>query len=108
MFQAPYYTDADRGLIPEWRNEFDLASWEGWLTFDAIRIAPRLSAKPVAIVHSEAAAIPQGARSFYGKLTGPRRELWLDNVGQLDFYDRAEPVTRSANFVAAHFANTLR
>jgi fermentation-respiration switch protein FrsA (DUF1100 family) len=108
MFQAPYYTDADRGLIPEWRNEFDLASWEGWLTFDAIRIAPRLGAKPVAIVHSEAAAIPQGARSFYGKLTGPRRELWLDNVGQLDFYDRAEPVTRSAKFVAAHFANTLR
>jgi fermentation-respiration switch protein FrsA (DUF1100 family) len=107
MFQAAYYTDADRGLIPEWRNEFDLASWEGWLTFDALAIAPRLASKPTAIVHSEAAAIPQGARSFYGKLSGPKRELWLDGVSQLDFYDRQAPVTRAADFVAAHFADTL-
>jgi len=108
MFKAPYYTERERGLIPEWRNEFDLASWEGWLTFDAVSIAPRLGVKPVAMVHSDAAAIPQGARSFYGKLTGAKRELWLDNVGQLDFYDRDAPVTRSADFVAAHFSQTLK
>ncbi|HZG07346.1 MAG TPA: CocE/NonD family hydrolase [Allosphingosinicella sp.] len=107
MFKAPYYTERDRGLIPEWRNEFDLASWEGWLTFDAVSIAPRLGSKPVAMVHSDAAAIPQGARSFYGKLTGAKRELWLDDVGQLDFYDRNAPVARSADFVAAHFGQTL-
>lgn len=36
MYQAPYYTDPDRGMIPEYVNEFNLASWEGWLTYDAI------------------------------------------------------------------------
>ncbi|HZF43954.1 MAG TPA: CocE/NonD family hydrolase [Sphingomonadaceae bacterium] len=107
MFQAPYYTQADRGLIPEWRNAFDLASWEGWLTFDALSIAPRLGEKPVAMVHSEAAAIPQGARSFFARLSGPKRELWLDGVSQFDFYDRRKPVALSADFVAAHFAATL-
>jgi dienelactone hydrolase len=108
MQQAPYYTDRARGLIPEWENRFNLASWEGWLTFDAVSIAPRLGGKPVAMVHSEAAAIPQGARSFYGKLSGPKRQLWLENVGQLDFYDKAQPVTRAADFVANHFASTLQ
>jgi len=107
MQQAPYYTDRTRGLIPEWENRFNLASWEGWLTFDAVSIAPRIGDKPAAIVHSEAAAIPQGARRFYAGLIGPKRELWLENVGQLDFYDRAEPVTRAADFVARHFAQTL-
>jgi hypothetical protein len=107
MQQAPYYTDRARGLIPEWENRFNLASWEGWLTFDAVSIAPRLGGKPVAIIHSEAAAIPQGARSFYAKLAGPKRELWLENVSQFDFYDQAQPVSRAADFVAAHFASTL-
>ncbi len=108
MFQAPYYTERGRGLIPEWRNEFDLASWEGWLSFDASSLAPRLGDKPVALVHSDAAAIPQGARSFYGRLTGPKRELWLADVSQFDFYDRDAPVTRAADFVAAHFDETLK
>jgi fermentation-respiration switch protein FrsA (DUF1100 family) len=108
MFQAPYYTEASRGQIPEWRNQFDLASWEGWLSFDALAIAPRLGNKPTALVHSEAAAIPQGARSFYGKLTGPKRDLWLLGISQFDFYDREAPVSRAADFVAAHFAESLR
>jgi fermentation-respiration switch protein FrsA (DUF1100 family) len=106
MFGAPYYTEADRGLIPEWRNEADPSFWRGWLTFDAVDAAPRLR-QPFLMVHSNAAAIPQGARRFYGRVTAPKSELWLDKVGQLDFYDRAEPVTRAADAVAAHFARTL-
>ncbi|MFM2315445.1 MAG: hypothetical protein RLZZ04_4723 [Cyanobacteriota bacterium] len=39
MYQAPYYTEGDRGMIPEYVNEFNLASWDGWLTFDAIKMA---------------------------------------------------------------------
>ncbi|RUV56369.1 alpha/beta hydrolase, partial [Mesorhizobium sp. M5C.F.Ca.IN.020.29.1.1] len=37
MFKVPYYTEADRGMIPAWRNEADPAFWRGWLTFDAIQ-----------------------------------------------------------------------
>lgn len=107
MFQAPYYTETDRGLIPEYDNLFNLASWEPWLTYDAQAIAPQMS-KPFAMVHSVAAAIPQGARQFYAQLKGNKSQLWLDNISQFDFYDRTSPVKAASDFVATHFSNTLK
>lgn len=107
MFKAPYYTEADRGMIPAWRNETDPAFWRGWLTFDAMPAAPRLS-QPFLMVHSEAAAIPQGAHRFYERVTTPKRELWLEDVVQFDFYDRPTPVSASVEAVTAHFGDTLR
>ena len=106
MFKAPYYTEPARGMIPQWRNEADPALWEGWLTFDAIQAAPRLS-QPFFMVHSEAAAIPQGAHRFYAGLAAPKGELWLDNVTQFEFYDREEPVGLASDAVAAHFRKAL-
>lgn len=106
MFQAPYYTEADRGMIPEWRNEADPAFWREWLTFNGIH-ATGLIEQPFIMVHSEAAAVPEGARQFYALLSGPKNELWLDDVPQLDFYDRDAPVTAAADAVAAYFAETL-
>lgn len=108
MQGAPYYIDPDRGAIPEYDNHFNLASWEPWLTFDAIAIADELSDTPVQIVHSESAAIPEGAHRFFDRLTGPKSELWLDDVTQFDFYDRDAAVTRSSDTVAQHFTGTLR
>jgi uncharacterized protein len=102
MFNVPYYTERDRGLIPQWENQFNVASWEAWLTLDAMPTAPKLKA-PVLMVHSDAAAIPQGARQFYAAVTAPKQQLWLDNVGQFDFYDRTPVVTRAADAVARHF-----
>ncbi|MER8591762.1 alpha/beta hydrolase [Mesorhizobium sp. M1182] len=106
MFKVPYYTEPDRGMIPAWRNEADPAFWRGWLTFDVIQAAPRLR-QPFLMVHSEAAAIPKGAHKFYTRLNSSRRELWLDNVTQFDFYDRAAPVEAASDAVAAHFRATL-
>ncbi len=106
MYQAPYYTDPDRGMIPEYVNEFNLASWEGWLTYDSIAIADNLT-KPVLIVHSEAAAIPQGAHEFYNRLSGEKNELWLENTTQFDFYDSPEAVETASDAVAKKFEQTL-
>lgn len=106
MYQAPYYTERDRGMIPEYINEFNLASWEGWLTFDAIKIADNLT-KPVQIVHSEAAAIPQGAKEFYSRLSGEKKELWLENITQFDFYDSPQVVTTASDAVAKYFQQIL-
>ncbi|KAF1686804.1 serine aminopeptidase domain-containing protein [Pseudoxanthomonas taiwanensis] len=92
MFDVPYYTEPDRGLVPDWRNEADPAFWRGWLEFDGIAIAPAV-ARPVLLVHSEAAAIPQGARRFFEGLAGPKEALWLEGVPQFDFYDADGPVT---------------
>jgi uncharacterized protein len=106
MYQAAYYTDRDRGAIPEYVNEFNLASWEGWLTFDAVAIAPSLN-KPVQIVHSEAAAIPQGAKEFYNRLPGEKNQLWLENTTQFDFYDNPQAVATASDTVAEYFQQTL-
>ena len=98
-----YYNTPGLGMIPEWDNTFNLASWEGWLTFDAIRAAPGIE-QPVLIVHSDAAAIPQGARTFYADLAGVKDAVWLDDVTQFDFYHQPEPVTQASDAVVDFFA----
>ena len=107
MYQAAYYVDPERGAIAEYVNAFNLASWEGWLTFDALDVADHLT-DPIAIIHSEAAAIPQGAHRFYERTGAPKRALWLDDVTQFDFYDQPEAVRRASDAAAAHFDETLR
>ncbi|MGF1479274.1 MAG: alpha/beta hydrolase [Cyanophyceae cyanobacterium] len=106
MYQAPYYSDPERGAIPEYVNQFNLASWEGWLTYDAIATAEDLT-KPVLIVHSEAAAIPQGAKEFYTRLSAQKEQLWLEDTTQFDFYDSPEAVTVASDAVATHLDQSL-
>lgn len=106
MFGVPYYTDANRGMIPAWRNEANPAFWRGWLTFDAMTAAPKLK-QPLLMVESEAAALPQGAHKFFAAVTAPKHEIWLDGVSQFDFYDDAQAVARSADAVAAHFNRSI-
>lgn len=107
MYGAPYYTEPERGMIPEWRNEVDPAFWEGWLTFDALHSASGLQ-QPFFMVHSEAAAIPQGAHQFYDRLaTQNKNELWIEETSQFAFYDGDTPVATASDAVASHFAATL-
>jgi fermentation-respiration switch protein FrsA (DUF1100 family) len=58
-YEIDFYLNPDRGGIPQWPNRFAVMAWEGWLTFDGIALAPRVD-RPVVIVHSEDAAIPEG------------------------------------------------
>lgn len=107
MYQAPYYTEMDRGLIPEYDNKFNVASWEGWLTYDAIQTADKLE-KPTLLVHSEAAAIPQGAEEYARRMRDNASVIWLADVTQFDFYDRPDAVKTSAEAVSEHFERTLK
>jgi hypothetical protein len=107
MFGVPYYTDASRGQLPAWRNQVDLAFWEGWLTFDGIAASRRLT-QPTLVVHSEAAVIPQGAHRFVAQLAAPQHsERWLDGVTQFDFYDQDRPVGEASDLVAEHLTRHL-
>ncbi|SHH21024.1 alpha/beta hydrolase [Ferrimonas marina] len=105
MYQAPYYTEPERGLIAEYDNLFNLASWEPWLRYDSHRNAN--NGKPALLVHSEAAVIPNGARQYLERKGSDGKMLWLDNVTQFDFYDQPEPVRLACDAVAAHFRSTL-
>lgn len=98
-----YYYEPDRGAIPEYDNQWNNAGWEGWLTYHPADNANRLD-KPLAIVHSESAAIPQGVRAFVEGFTGDATLQWLEDVTQFDFYDNPEDVTRAADTMAQHFA----
>lgn len=102
-----YYYDASRGAIPAYDNRWDIASWEGWLTYHPADRGGALD-KPLAIVHSEAAAIPQGVRAFLESYVGDATLRMLDDVSQFDFYDNPDDVTRAADVVAAHFRRARR
>ncbi|MCG8614630.1 MAG: alpha/beta fold hydrolase [Desulfobacterales bacterium] len=107
MYNAPYYTEKNRGLIPEYDNRFNVASWEGWLTFDAQQAADNIHI-PVLLVHSEDAAIPQGVKAFAQRMGDTARTVWLDKVSQFDFYDRHDAVAQSVSLVSDHFETTFK
>jgi len=97
-----YYHEPSRGAIAEYDNKWNQSSWEGWLTYHPADNGQRLD-KPLAVVHSEAAAIPDGVRAFLNGYAGQATLQMLENVSQFDFYDNPEDVTRAADTVADHF-----
>lgn len=99
-----YYLTPGR-VSPHWDNRLAVISWEPWLTYDAISIAPQVRV-PVLMVHSEDAAIPDGAREFYLSLGAPKEFYWMPGT-QLDFYDQEPQVTKASTAAATHFAQTL-
>ncbi|MFI0450914.1 alpha/beta hydrolase [Actinomadura sp. 6N118] len=103
--EVDFYLNPDRGGIPQWPNRFAVMAWPGWLTFDSISLAPRLT-QPVLLIHSEDAAIPDGARRFHDGLAGPKNFVWTTG-SQFDFYDQEPNVTTAADAAAAHFTGTL-
>lgn len=98
-----YYYDADRGAILAYDNKWNNAGWEGWLTYHPADNGARLT-QPLAVVHSEAAAIPQGVQTFLDGYLGDATLQMLEDVTQFDFYDNPEDVTRAADTIAQHFA----
>ncbi|MFC4700358.1 alpha/beta hydrolase [Glaciecola siphonariae] len=101
MYQASYYTDPNRGAIESYDNKFSTFSWGPWLNYDAIQTAERIE-KPVLLVHSEAAAIPQGAKKFT-ELAGENAKLvMLDDVTQFDFYDNSDAMNASIEQIKLH------
>ncbi|MEU2062813.1 alpha/beta fold hydrolase [Streptomyces sp. NPDC013455] len=104
-YDIDFYLNPARGGIPAWPNRFAVMSWADWLTYDAIALAPGID-QPTLLVHSEDAAIPEGARRFHAQLAGPRDLLWTQGT-QFDFYDTEPQVTVAVDTVAAHFARSL-
>lgn len=100
MYQAPYYTEEDRGLIPAYDNKFSVASWKPWLTYDAQASADRLT-KPVLMVGSPSIALLAGAEAYEARTSAPMEKLWLgEDVTQFDFYDRVDAVKAASDAVA--------
>ena len=97
-----YYYEADRGAVPEYDNRWNNAGWDDWLDYHPADNGAALD-KPLTIVHSEAAAIPDGVRAFLANYVGEATTKWLDGVDQFSFYDRPDAVETSADTVSEHF-----
>ena len=106
MYQAPYYTEKDRGLIPEYDNQFNVASWDGWLNYDALQGASKQD-KPVVLIASEAMALPAGAHQYLDKAGDNVSAVWFDGITQFDFYDQEAAVKQAVEAVDQHFSANL-
>ncbi len=106
MFQAPYYTETDRGLIPEYDNQYNVASWSGWLNYDA-QASAATQDKPVLMVASETMALPAGAHRYIENAGSNVNAVWLYDINQFDFYDQPEAVKLAVDEVVEHFEANL-
>lgn len=97
----PYYEDATRGNVPQWRNEFAMASWQKWVDWDPVADAAGVRV-PTLMVHSERAAFPDQVRKVYEGLGCEKEIVWLEGA-HYDFYDEVETVNAAADRVARHF-----
>lgn len=100
-----FYRDPERGAVPGWPNRFAVMAWPEWLAFDPIALAPRVQA-PTLVVHSEDAAIPDGARRFHEGLTCEKNIVWTEGT-QYDFYDREPAVAVAVQHVMTHLRRHL-
>jgi uncharacterized protein len=105
-FPVPYYESAERGAIPEWRNEMAEMSWLYWLTYDGLSAASKVST-PTLLVHGDEAVLPDHVKLVHDNLRGPKELVWFADGGQVDWYDQKPLVDRAIAAVDPWFKKTL-
>jgi uncharacterized protein len=102
-----YYQNPKRGAIPQWTNQFAIASWAEWLTFNPMPVAKEIKV-PTLFIHSQKAAIPDGARQFFAAIPVQNKQMeWLPDRIQFDFYDQAATVDQSISLIAKHLRSAF-
>lgn len=105
--EIDYYLNPQRGAIPQWDNKFAVMSWAEWLTFKPMSQAKNINV-PTLFVHSEKAAIPDGARQFFNDIPSKNKSfVWLDNRTQFDFYDQEGTVNQAVAEVSKFLKKSL-
>jgi fermentation-respiration switch protein FrsA (DUF1100 family) len=104
--EAFEYYGTSRGAVANYVNRFAVESRLETLPFDAQGVAAAI-AVPTLLVHSEHALGPSWARNFYARLRAPKREVWLQSSGQIDFYDDPRLIDAAADAAAAHFRSAV-
>ena len=105
LTEAYEYYGTSRGAVPNYVNGYAVQSNAYTLPFDSQSIASTI-AVPVLIVHSENALMPSWAKRFYAAVTAPKKELWLQSQGQIDFYDDPKLINPAADAIARFLQGT--
>lgn len=102
-----YYLNPLRGGIPQWSaDRFAVMSWEGWLTFDPMPLAPSVN-QPVLMIHSDDAVLPDNVKSFFAGIPHSEKVLhWTDGT-QFDFYDNPLQLTEAVAAISVFFKGLL-
>ena len=101
--EAYEFYGTPRGQVPNYVNGYAVQSLAHSLPFNVRGAADALDV-PVLVVHSETALVPDLAHAFYSAVQSPKRELWLDSQGQIDFYDDPKLINPAAVAVVVSFS----
>jgi hypothetical protein len=102
-----YYLNPKRGAIPQWANQFAVMSWGEWLTFSAMPQAKQIKV-PTLFIHSEKAAIPDGARRFFAAIPGKDKDIvWFPEAQQFDFYDQQATINQAVALTVKQLRTSL-
>lgn len=104
-FRLDYYARADRGCVPEWKNEMAEMTWFYWFAFDGLSAADRVST-PSLFVHSDGCVFPDHARQVHARVNGPKELVW-GSGSQIDWYDQPAQVDAAVGAITRWFGRTL-
>lgn len=96
-----YYTNPGRGNVPEYTNEFDVTSWDTWVSLDALSRASKITT-PTIVVHSDGSAFPDQAKKLYDSVQGEKELVWADG-NHFDYYDSPAQMDNAVEHVSRFF-----
>jgi dienelactone hydrolase len=102
--EIDYYTNPDRGNLPQWRNRFATMGWISWLNFDSTSAASRVRV-PTLIVHN-GRNYQDGLREFTERMR-MKPEAHELSAALYDFYDHADTMKQTVDLMEG-FLNPSR
>mmetsp|Transcript_8545 Transcript_8545/g.20993 ORF Transcript_8545/g.20993 Transcript_8545/m.20993 type:complete len:303 (+) Transcript_8545:183-1091(+) len=102
-----YYSDPERALVANYRNEIALMSREKWNEFDSPGLATKFSL-PMLMIHGKQSFAKDSGVAFFKKSSSTDKKLeWIDSLPHTDFYDNPKAIKDIVGQLADHFGRTL-
>jgi hypothetical protein len=92
-----YYTNPDRGNIPQWQNRFATMGWSHFINYDAISPAGRLRV-PTIIIRSASGPYAEGVADFISQMRVKPVDHVL-SVAPYEFYDRPATIDQTVRII---------
>ncbi|MEO8238879.1 MAG: alpha/beta hydrolase [Flavobacterium sp.] len=100
-----YYLNENRGNVSNYKNAFNIISWDTMLAFDPIKEASKVKV-PAIVIHSDESAFPDNAKKFYEELQGKKELVWADG-NHYDYYDSEKQIDNAVKNVTRFFNENL-
>lgn len=94
------------GLKGDWVYKMATLSYRKTLLFDSLGAAPSIKV-PTLVVHSSKAISPETVRHFYKDLRASKKEIWLDDCDQVDFFETAKCIRPTLDATIEYLKNSF-